>query len=528
MRKFESVQMFKEQLKIQAAELRKIKEEKTQITLKIKDISSHNQNEIKKLKETLVKKDEEIKEQKDIALAARLSKHSGKTEESRADETPANANPILEKKIEELNKRSEKLRERIKEREERILKSQKEKDVLLKELKRLREDSNSIDNLKGNIRALKDELKKTKESSSSGLNPSLSPQILREKDEIIEKYEKMLYGGLDPEEEGMLPAEVIAELKEEIEDLEKERRNMIVELEMLREDNAEIEMKLTLLEEKKEGSGGGGDKGSYRSSDSRADSTAEFSAGLENFLVTYSDMMTLLLVIFVLMFTVSKMDEEKFADALSAFQEQRMKIEHVNVRLTPQEMTMLEHVRELVKDNVDAETLVRSDTRTILKRLPTSDLFGPGSADLLEGAKKLIKDAISEDTKEGVKQILVDGHTDNVPTHSDKFPSNWELSSARASTVARYIIDEMRFPPERIVVTGYGEYRPLKSNTSDEFRAINRRVEIKILKDIRVADREAERKKQANEKDQKENPSSTNKTEPAKPDEKLADTNVNK
>jgi len=500
MRKFESVQMFKEQLKIQSAELRKVKEEKTQISTKIKDIMSFNQGEIKKLKETLAQKDDEIKEQKDIALAARLAKHSGKTEDSNEDDIPLDTNPILEKKIKELTQRSEKLKERIKDRESRILKSQKEKDLLLKELKRLREDSNNTDKLKENIRELKTELKQAKETTSGGPAGSVDPAILREKDAIIEKYEKMLYGGLDADEEGMLPAEVIAELKEEVEDLEKERRDMLVELEMLREDNAEIEMKLTLLEEKKEGSGSGGDQSSYTSSDSRAASTAEFSAGLENFLVTYSDMMTLLLVIFVLMFTVSKMDEEKFADALSAFQEQRMKIEHVNVRLTPEEMKMMEKVRELVKDNVDAESLVRSDTRTILKRLPTSDLFGPGSADLIDGAKKIIKDAIIEDTKDGVKQILVDGHTDNVPTSSAKFPSNWELSSARASTVARFIIDEMRFPPERIVVTGYGEYRPLKSNTSDEFRALNRRVEIKILKDIKVAEREAKEKKKQNKR----------------------------
>ncbi len=482
--------MFKEQLKMQAVELRKVKAEKDQFAQKFQDVISFNQSEVKKLKETLKQKDVEIKEQKDLASAARLAKHSGGgAAPGVVDNDPSDeSNPALEKKIEDLQKRSERLKERIDEREKKIVKFQKEKDVLLKELKRLRQDTDTVDNLKDRVKQLKDDLIKAKKDKSG---PGPSPELLKEKDELIDKYEKMLYGGLDADEEGMLPSEIIAELKDEVEELEKERRDMIVELEMLREDNAEIEMKLTLLEEKKDPSGGG-EKGNYRdNSDSRGAASAEFSAGLENFLVTYSDMMTLLLVIFVLMFTVSKMDEEKFADALSAFQEQRMKIERVNVRLTQDEMRMLDRVRELVKDNVDPESLVRSDTRTVLKRLPTSDLFSPGSANLLEGAKDLIKNAIIEDIKEGVKQILVDGHTDDIPTKSAQFPSNWELSAARASTVARYIIDEMRFPPDRIVVTGYGEYRPLKNNTNDEHRALNRRVEIKILKDIKVAEREA-------------------------------------
>ena len=67
------------------------------------------------------------------------------------------------------------------------------------------------------------------------------------------------------------------------------------------------------------------------------------------------------------------------------------------------------------------------------------------------------------------------------------FPSNWELSSARAGIVARYIIKQMRYDPKFVVVSGYGEHRPMKPNTSDDNRASNRRVEIKIVKDKDVA-----------------------------------------
>jgi len=91
--------------------------------------------------------------------------------------------------------------------------------------------------------------------------------------------------------------------------------------------------------------------------------------------------------------------------------------------------------------------------------------------------------------QDGVKQVYVDGHTDNVPMNGNgQFPTNWELSSVRASHVARVIIDKSHFPPDRMVVTGYGKYRPIKPNNCDNNRALNRRVEIKILKDIKVAE----------------------------------------
>ncbi len=90
-----------------------------------------------------------------------------------------------------------------------------------------------------------------------------------------------------------------------------------------------------------------------------------------------------------------------------------------------------------------------------------------------------------------MKQLIVEGHTDDVPIKTEQFPSNWELSTARAAKVARFFIERLRFSPNRLVVAGYGEYRPLEPNDSDDHRALNRRVEIKILKDKAVAKEEA-------------------------------------
>ena len=133
--------------------------------------------------------------------------------------------------------------------------------------------------------------------------------------------------------------------------------------------------------------------------------------------------------------------------------------------------------------------------KTITFKIPSSDLFGPGSATLVEGAGNLILETIEDEMRDGVKQVIVDGHTDNVPTKTAMFPSNWELSAARASSVARFIIKKMRFNPKFLVVSGYGSERPIKPNTSDDNRASNRRVEVKVVKDKNVAAAQAAKKK---------------------------------
>jgi len=108
-------------------------------------------------------------------------------------------------------------------------------------------------------------------------------------------------------------------------------------------------------------------------------------------------------------------------------------------------------------------------------------LFETGQAAITdESRKKLEQVATSIQTTPYMINIV--GHTDNVPMYSDRYPSNWELSVARASTVARFLIEEMGMNPNQFVVSGYSSYRPLVPNTTSENRSINRRVEIIISK----------------------------------------------
>ena len=106
-------------------------------------------------------------------------------------------------------------------------------------------------------------------------------------------------------------------------------------------------------------------------------------------------------------------------------------------------------------------------------------LFETGKADLSPEAKTVL-DKLHPIFLKIPNQIVVEGHTDNVPITTSQFPSNWELSTARATQVIRYLIEEKNFPKERIAATGYGEYHPVAGNDTLEGRAENRRVDFVI------------------------------------------------
>lgn len=108
-------------------------------------------------------------------------------------------------------------------------------------------------------------------------------------------------------------------------------------------------------------------------------------------------------------------------------------------------------------------------------------LFALGASDLSQTALKSLR-AITKTIKSTPYMINIVGHTDNIPMTSGRYPSNWELSVARASSVARFLIEEMDINPNQLAVSGYASYRPIKPNTTAANRAANRRVEIIITK----------------------------------------------
>ncbi len=258
MKNMENLQLVKEQLKIKTVELRKSDEEKVRVINKIKDLITINQGEQKKLKEVIKKTEEEVDVQKSEVEMARRAKRSG---EEAAKKEKEEINKLLEAKAEEKMKgKIEKLAKQVEKEKGVNKKFGRERDVLLKELSRLRLDTGTTDNLKKKIEGLKADLVKAKKTAMS--SGDITEDIAKEKDALIKKYEDML-GGMDAGEDGMLPSEIIQELKEEVEDLEKESQRMTVDLEMLKDSNAEMDMKIGILEDEKQ-HGGGSEGGAHR------------------------------------------------------------------------------------------------------------------------------------------------------------------------------------------------------------------------------------------------------------------------
>jgi chemotaxis protein MotB len=126
---------------------------------------------------------------------------------------------------------------------------------------------------------------------------------------------------------------------------------------------------------------------------------------------------------------------------------------------------------------------VSTDRTKIVVRIPGGSLFEPGSADLVLAKSKPVLDEIVRLLESYPRyRISVQGHTDDTPISTDRFPSNWELSSARATAVLRYFIDK-NINPKRLTATGYADIFPIASNDSELGQATNRRVEFVLEKE---------------------------------------------
>jgi chemotaxis protein MotB len=144
--------------------------------------------------------------------------------------------------------------------------------------------------------------------------------------------------------------------------------------------------------------------------------------------------------------------------------------------------TQADQLEQQLKEEIEKGEirLKRYKTKTIIN-IDNSILFDSGKAEVKEGVKKsLSKIAVAlNDFPEN--NIQIEGHTDDVPIHTARFPSNWELSAARALAVLRFFVDKTDVDPRRLSAVGLGEYHPLVPNDSPENRRLNRRVDIVIL-----------------------------------------------
>ena len=195
----------------------------------------------------------------------------------------------------------------------------------------------------------------------------------------------------------------------------------------------------------------------------------------QQWIFTYGDMVTLLLVFFVLLLTFCKTDVEKFKSVADSF---KPTPPGTPFFLTGQPSVLEQLAQQAETVEIPEYNFVSLDDRGVVVSFKDSALFGPGSAELLPTALKSLSRfvkflyALPND-------IVVEGHTDDQQIRSARFPSNWELSSARASAVARFLQAE-GIKGDRMIVLGFAEFRPRFRNDSPQKRALNRRIDVLI------------------------------------------------
>ncbi len=123
------------------------------------------------------------------------------------------------------------------------------------------------------------------------------------------------------------------------------------------------------------------------------------------------------------------------------------------------------------------EVIISRKQRNLTIDFSNKLLFKSGNAELLEDGRELLG-IIAVALKQSSSPLRIEGHTDNIPISTKKYPSNWELSTARAVAVLKFLHEEHHIPAERLLAMGYGEYRPIVPNDTPENRARNRRVRI--------------------------------------------------
>lgn len=225
----------------------------------------------------------------------------------------------------------------------------------------------------------------------------------------------------------------------------------------------------------------------------------------ESWLLPYADLLTLLLALFIVLFASSSVDEAKFSQISSVFNQIFDGGTGVMDSSSPtavpvpkdsageenenssylEDQQSLEGIQQKLDDYIAVHELenqfqTKLTEEGLLITIRDNILFETGKATIKAEYTNLAEDISQLLVFEKPRQIVVTGHTDNVPINSSEFPSNWELSMMRAINFLKTIVSTNELDPQLFSVKGYGENKPVASNDTAEGRSKNRRVEVLI------------------------------------------------
>ena len=217
----------------------------------------------------------------------------------------------------------------------------------------------------------------------------------------------------------------------------------------------------------------------------------------KRWILTFSDLATLLLTFFVMLLSIAQVDIKQFEEVIKSIKIDRgVKSEKIldpaliNTSDSTQTVTeeihqdikdMLKQLENIIRENdLEGEITMEMSKNGIRVRVKGKLLFDSGEADIRKSATRLINGLAAALNRHNF-YLVVEGHTDSVPIKTSKYASNWELSSARATSVIRYLIN-YGIGADRLSAIGYSQNYPLDSNKTEDGRSKNRRVEFIFTK----------------------------------------------
>ena len=226
----------------------------------------------------------------------------------------------------------------------------------------------------------------------------------------------------------------------------------------------------------------------------------------ERWLVSYADFVTLMFAFFVVLFAYSTVDQTKVEAFAARFESyvqpdgvpsgrrraavggpvsdqpgpDQATLQHQALTRAEMNASIAQLEAELLPDISSGKIELSLQPRGLVMSLRESAFFAPGDA-VLQAEALQVMARVAQSLTKLPGQIRLEGHTDNIPIHTPKFPSNWRLSTARAITVLKFLTNRYNIPSERLAISGYGEYRPVAPNDTAQNRAKNRRVAVVIL-----------------------------------------------
>jgi chemotaxis protein MotB len=217
-------------------------------------------------------------------------------------------------------------------------------------------------------------------------------------------------------------------------------------------------------------------------------------AGMMRWLLTYADMITLMLALFIILFAmsnISRVKVQEFAKQVSAGFNNTWSVNQppnggANGEASFEASSSIPAIqRELEKyvklNHLEQQVQIHSEARGLVVTLLSDKSYYDSGSAVMRPATLKILDGIAPLLKRNGNQISVEGYTDNVPISTAQYPTNWELSAARAVGVVRYLNEHDGIPATRLEAADFGEYHPRNNNATPAERQLNRRVDIVLL-----------------------------------------------